>query len=95
MPRITGQDLLEVAKAKKSTAGGLDSGPGMATWLLDAYIAMIPKVVGDSAPLGQRPLCVLPVFYRLWASLRLTHLRKGLRTGFHSLSLVLGMVSLR
>ena len=25
--------------------------------LLDAYIAMIPKVDGDATPLGQRPLC--------------------------------------
>ena len=44
--------------------------------LLDAYIAMIPKADGDSAPLGQRPLSVLPVVYRLWASLRLGHLRE-------------------
>ena len=42
--------------------------------LLDAYIAMIPKADGDSTPLGQRPLSVLPVVYRLWASLRLGHL---------------------
>ena len=34
--------------------------------LLDAYIAMIPKVDGDATPLGQRPLCVLPVVYRVW-----------------------------
>ena len=33
--------------------------------LLDAHISMIPKVDGDSTPLGQRPLCVLPVIYRL------------------------------
>ena len=49
------------------------------TWpqgLLDAYIAMIPKVDGDSTPLGQGPLSVLPVVYRLWASLRLGHLRE-------------------
>ena len=49
------------------------------TWpqgLLDAYIAMIPKVDGDSIPLGQRPLSVLRVVYRLWASLRLGHLRE-------------------
>ena len=26
-------------------------------------------------PLGQRPLCVLPVVYRLWASVRLGHLQ--------------------
>ena len=43
--------------------------------LLDAYIAMIPKAEGDSTPLGQRPLCVLPVVYLLWASVRLAHLR--------------------
>ena len=36
--------------------------------LLDAYIAMIPKVDGDATPLGQRPLSVLPVVYRVWAS---------------------------
>ena len=49
------------------------------TWpqgLLDANIAMIPKADGDSTPLGQRPLSVLPVVYRLWASLRLGHLRE-------------------
>ena len=28
--------------------------------LLDAYIAMIPKVGGDATPLGQRSLSVLP-----------------------------------
>ena len=44
--------------------------------LLDAFIAMIPKADGDSTPLGQRPLSVLPVVYRLWASLRLGHLRE-------------------
>ena len=36
--------------------------------LLDAYIAMIPKVDGDATPLGQRPLRVLPNVYRIWAS---------------------------
>ena len=36
--------------------------------LLDACIAMIPKVGGDSTPLGQRPFSVLPVVYRIWAS---------------------------
>ena len=33
--------------------------------LLDACIAMIPKVDGDVTPLGQGPLCVLPVVYRI------------------------------
>ena len=37
---------------------------------------MIPKVDGDSTPLGQRPLCVLPVVYRLWASVRLGHIQE-------------------
>ena len=35
---------------------------------------MISKADGDSTPLGQRPLSVLPVVHRLWASLRLGHL---------------------
>ena len=43
--------------------------------LLDAYITMIPKTDGDSTPLGQRPLCVLPVVYRLWASVWLGHIQ--------------------
>ena len=42
--------------------------------LLDAYIAMIPKTDGDATPLGQRPLCVLPVVYRIWASARMIQL---------------------
>ena len=44
------------------------------TWpegALDAYIAMIPKVDGDCIPLGQKPLWVVPVVYRLWASVQL------------------------
>ena len=35
--------------------------------LLDAYITMIPKTDGGSTSLGQRPLSVLPVVYRIWA----------------------------
>ena len=38
--------------------------------LLDAYIAMIPKTDGDATPLGQRPLSVLPIVYRISASAR-------------------------
>ena len=48
--------------------------------LLDACIAMIPKADGDSTPLGQRPLCVLPITYRLWASARLGHLEEWFRS---------------
>ena len=43
--------------------------------LLGGYISMIPKTDGDATPLGQRPLCVLPIAYRLWASVRLPHLK--------------------
>ena len=43
--------------------------------LLDAYISMIPKVDGDATPLGQRPLSVLPVVYRVWASARMVQTR--------------------
>ena len=42
--------------------------------LLDAHIAMIPKTDGDAIPLGQRPLSVLPVVCRIWASARMGHL---------------------
>ena len=42
--------------------------------MLDAYIAMIPKVDGDATPFGQRPLCVLPAVYRIWASARMVQL---------------------
>ena len=42
--------------------------------LLDAYIAMIPKTDGDATPLGQRPLIVLPIVYRIWASARVGQL---------------------
>ena len=41
--------------------------------LLDAYIALTPKTDGD-APLGQRPLSVLPIVYRVWASARMVQL---------------------
>ena len=102
LPRITGRDLQEVARVKRSTAGGLDGWAwneikalplpwfsGLAillelvestgVWpqgLLDADIARIPKADGDSTTQSQRHLSVLPVVYRLWASLRLGHLRE-------------------
>ena len=37
--------------------------------LLDAYIAMIPKTDGDATLLGQRPLTILPVVYRIFGLL--------------------------
>ena len=48
--------------------------------LLDAYIAMIPKVDGDATPLGQRPLSVLPVVYRVWASAGMLQLEPWFRS---------------
>ena len=41
---------------------------------------MIPKVNGDAPPLGQRPLCVLPVDYRIWASARMIQLEEWFRS---------------
>ena len=58
--------------------------------LLDAYIALIPKTDGNAAPLGQRPLSVLPVVYRIWASARMGQLDGCSSLGFLVLSLVLG-----
>ena len=77
LPRIIGRDLQEVARAKKTTAGGLD---GWAWNEIKAFqlpwfsgLAVLLELVestgvwpqglpdGDSAPLGQRPLSVLPV----------------------------------
>ena len=43
-------------------------------FLLNACIAMIPKADGDATPLGQLPLSVLPVVYRVWASARMVQL---------------------
>ena len=48
--------------------------------LLDAYIAMIPKTDGDATPLGQRPLSVLPIVYRVWASARMGQLDSWFRS---------------
>ena len=45
--------------------------------LLDAYIATIPKTDGDATPLGQRPLSVLSIVYRIWASARMVQLMVG------------------
>ena len=42
--------------------------------LLDAYISMIPNTDGDATPLGQRPLSVLPIVYRIWVSARMGQL---------------------
>ena len=106
LPGITGRDLQEVVRAKKSTAGGLDAWTWNETkalplpwfsclaillelvetngvWpqgLLDAYVAMIPKADGDATPLGQRPLSVLPVIYRVWASTRMGQLGEWFRS---------------
>ena len=60
--------------------------------LLDAYITMILKADGDAASLGQRPLCVLPVVYRLWASVKLRHLDDWLRSWLPSSVFSAGVV---
>ena len=44
----------------------------MGCWML--ILTMIPKTHGDATPLGQRPLSVLPIVYRIWASARMCQL---------------------
>ena len=56
---------------------------GIGVWpdgLLGAYIATNPKSDGDATPLGQRPLSVLPVVYRVWASARMVQLEGWYRS---------------
>ena len=48
--------------------------------LLDAYITMIPKTDGNATPLGQRPLSVLPVVCRIWASARMVQLERWFKS---------------
>ena len=48
--------------------------------LVDAYIVIIPKADGDATPLGQRPLSVLPVVCRIWASARMVQLEEWFRS---------------
>ena len=46
--------------------------------LLDAKIAVVPKVDVDTTLSGQRPLCVFfPVVYRNWSSACIISLRNG------------------
>ena len=61
--------------------------------LLDAYIALIPKSDGNATPLGQRPLSVLPVVYRIWASARMVQLEVGFSLGSRTLFFVLVVVA--
>ena len=41
---------------------------------------MIPKTDGDATPLGQRPLSVLPIANRIWASVRMLQLEDWFRS---------------
>ena len=52
--------------------------------MLDAYVAMIPKVDGDATPLGQMHLCVLAVVYVLWAWERMGHLQDNVLLREHA-----------
>ena len=53
----------------------IEAAGGWPQGLFDASIAMTPKAESDSTQLGQHLLCVLPVVYRLWASVRLAHVQ--------------------
>ena len=63
--------------------------------LLDAYITMIPKTDGDATPLGQRPLSVLPVVYRIWATARMGQLEGWSKSWVPDYVLVLVVVVVR
>ena len=41
---------------------------------------MILKTDGDATPLGQRPPSVLPIAYRVWASVRMLQLEDWFRS---------------
>ena len=100
LPILMVEDLYDVAMARTSIAGKalpLSWFVGLALvlrqieaagrWpqgLLDAYIAMIPEAEGDSTSLGQRPSCVLPVVYRLWASIRPARIQDWFHSWVHS-----------
>ena len=42
-------------------------------------LMLSPKPDGDATPLGQKPLSVLPVVYRIWASARMIQLEAWFR----------------
>ena len=42
--------------------------------VVGCLLAMIPNTDGDATPLGQRPLSVLSIVYRVWASVRMGQL---------------------
>ena len=88
LPRLTGQMLYDVVHRKSATAGSLDGWGWKELKVLplswyDELARILSKVEdvevwlktdGDATPLGQRPLSVLPVVYRIWASSRMVQL---------------------
>ena len=89
LPRLTGQMLADVVQRKGVTAGSLD-GWGWrelkvppVSWY-DELARILAKVEDFGVwpegllhtPLGQRPLSVLPVIYRVWASARMVQLEE-------------------
>ena len=46
----------------------------MARWVAGCIHCNGSQDCGDATPLGQRPLCVLPIVHRLWASARMVQL---------------------
>ena len=91
LPRLTGQMLPLLVVLMVGVGGSLRVFP--VSWydelarilakvedLLDAYIVMIPKTDGYAIPRGQRPLRVLPVIYRVWASARMGQLEDWFRS---------------
>ena len=86
----------DVVCRKGATAGSLDGWGLAVAWFDDLASVLskaeetglawwsagclIPKTDGDAGPLGQRPLSVLPVVYRIWASARMVQLEDWFRS---------------
>ena len=82
MPRLTGQVLADVVQREGATAGSLDGWGWRELKVLPVRILTKVEEVGvwpdgDATPLGQRPLSVLPVVYRIRASARMVQLEEG------------------
>ena len=94
LPRLTGEMLADVLRRKGATAGSLDGWgwrvfkaslfPGLMV-LLVFYLRW--RVMGfgqglldDATPLGLRPVCVLPIAYRVGVSARMSQLEGWFRS---------------
>ena len=82
LPRLTGEMIAEVVQRKGATAGSLD-GWGWREFkaLPVSWFHGLARISQrDATPLGQRSLCVLPIDYRIWASVQMLQLEGWFRS---------------